>query len=557
MDYAQLVEAYLALEKTSKRLEKVSIISDLIKKCSKDDLSRIIYLLQGKVFPHYDERKIGMSSRLLVKAISHSSGVSASDVERLWRDTGDLGNVAEQLLNKKKQLTLAYRKLDVAKVFDNIRKMSEMEGAGTVMRKIGLFAELLSGAKPDEARFIVRTILEELRVGVAEGVLRDSIAQAYGFNAHDIEKAFDVLVDYGDVALRAREGKLKKLRLQVGKPLRVMLSIKVDNIEEAFKAVGKPALIDQKLDGFRVCIHKKGKNVSLFTRRLEDVTQQFKEVLSIIEKHVNAKSCILDSEFVGYDPKTGKHLPFQHISQRIKRKYNIESVAKKLPVEINVFDILHYNGRDLINEAQEKRRNILEKIIREEDRKIVLTKKLITDDEKKAQKFFKDSLSNGNEGVMIKNLKGIYQPGRRVEGWVKLKDILEPLDLVIVKAEWGEGKRANVLSSFTLACKDGDDYLEIGKVSTGVKEKHEGLTYSELTKTLKPYIISGKGKEVVVKPAIILEVGYEEIQRSPTYSSGFALRFPRVNKLRFDKPVAEITSLGMINRIYSSQRHKK
>ncbi len=555
MDYSELVEVYSALEKTSKRLEKIDIISKLIKKCDKDELITIIYLLRGRVFPDYDERKIGMGSRLILKVINNAAGIHAHDVEKLWRKKGDLGLVAEELMKDKKQTTLMQRKLDVKKVFDNIRKLAELEGEGTVNRKISLIAELLTSAKPSEARFIVRTVLDELRIGVAEGVLRDSIAKAYGLGAADVEKSFNVLVDYGEVALRAMEGKLKKLNLVVGGPLRVMLSIKVDGIKEAFEAVGKPALLEFKLDGFRVVINKKGKDVSLFTRRLENVTKQFKETVSIINEYVKAKSCILDSEFVGYDPKSRRYLPFQNISQRIKRKYDIEAVAKKLPVEINVFDVLHLNGKDLMHIEQEKRRDILEEIIKESKRKIVVTKKLVTADEKRAMKLFDEALALGHEGLMIKNLKSIYQPGRRVGGWVKLKNVLEPLDLVITKCYFGEGKRAGWLTSYMLSCKEGDKLLEVGKVSTGVKEKGEGFTYKKMTKMLRPFIKKQQGQEAIAEPKVIIEVGYEEIQKSPTYSSGFALRFPRFIRDRtVEKKLQDINTLEDIKRLYKQQQ---
>jgi len=210
-----------------------------------------------------------------------------------------------------------------------------------------------------------------------------------------------------------------------------------------------------------------------------------------------------------------------------------------------------------MDEPLKKRREILEKIVKEKKDEVVLTNKLVTDNIKKAKEFFKNALKNGDEGVMIKNLDAVYVPGRYVGGWVKLKNILEPLDLVITGALFGEGKRAKWLTSYFIACKSGKELLEIGKVSTGVKEKAEGLTYKEMTKMLKPLIIKEEGKEVKVKPKIIIEVAYEEIQKSPSYSSGYALRFPRCLKLRSDKPLDEISDLNLINKIYNSQRAKK
>ena len=557
MDYPTLVDVYLALEKTSKRLEKVDIISDLLKKCNIDNLIIVVYLLQGRVFPLCDERKIGMSSRLILKAISQSAGVSLQEVEKLWRKKGDLGIVAEELLSKRKQTTLYRREIDVQKVFDNVRKLAETGGEGTVKRKIGLIVELLNNAKPIEARFIVRTVLDELRIGVADGILRDSIAKAYGFDVKKVERAFDILADFGEVAKRAKKKSLEHIELEVGKPFKVMLAIKVDDIKSAFEAVGKPALLESKIDGFRVTIHKKSNNIKLFTRRMENITKQFGEVIDVINSNVKCKDCILDSEFVGYDPKTKKYLPFQNISRRIKRKYNIEVMAKKFPVEINIFDIVHYNGKDLFQETQEKRRMLIEKIVENKKFKIKLTNKLVTGDEKEADVFFKDALKEGHEGLIFKKLDALYQPGRRVQGWVKLKSVLEPFDLTVTRCYFGEGKRAGWLTSYTLACKAGDKLLEIGKVSTGVKEKGEGFTYRKITKMLKPLIQKQEGKEAIVNPKIVIEVGYEEIQKSPTYSSGYALRFPKVLKVRFDKPVSEITTLDMIKKYYNAQQGKK
>jgi len=555
MDYKELVKVYEELEKTSKRLEKRDIITRLLKEVKEEELDKVIYLLQGRVFANFDERKIGMSSRLILKVISKVSGESVSEVEKKWKKIGDLGKIGEILIEKKKQTTLrGFSKLSVEKVFNNIRKLEELEGEGTVEKKVDLISELLANASPVEARFIIRTVLEELRIGVAEGVLRDAIALAYDTDVNEVEKAFDVLVDYAEVAKRAKEKRLDNLKLIIGKPFRVMLAIKVENIEEAFEDVGKPALWDYKLDGFRVTVHKNNDEIKLFTRKMEEVTKQFAEVLPIIRENVKAKKCILDSEFVGYDVKTKKYLPFQKISQRIKRKYDIEKIGKEFPIEINVFDVLNYEGKDIKNEKQIERRELLEKIIKEKEKKIVLTKKLITDDVDKAKKFFEQSLKAGNEGLIAKKLDAIYQPGRRVEGWVKLKSVMENLDLVIMEAEWGEGKRAKALSSYKLGCKFGNKFLEVGKASTGVKEKAEGLTYNEITKKLKKLITHEKGKIVKVKPELIVEVEYEEIQKSSTYNSGYALRFPRIIRLREDKPISEIASLKQIERLYKGQK---
>ncbi len=556
MYYSTLVEIYSELEKTSKRLEKVDIISRLLKNCTEEYLDKLICLIQGRVFFHNDVREMGMSSKLVLKAIAKSAGVSESEVEREWKVKGDLGSVGEKLISKRKQTTLMKVKLTVNKVFDNLYKLAGLGGKGAVEKKISFVSELLLSAEGSEVRFIIRTVLGELRVGVADGVIRDSIAKAYDADVKQVERAFDISLDFGDVARKAKRKKLSNVMLNVGKPSKVMLAIKVENVNEAFSAVGKPAMLEPKLDGFRVTIHKKNNSVSLFTRSMENVTKQFNEVLPVINENVKCDECILDSEFVGYDQKTKKYLPFQNISQRIKRKYRIDEIAKRFPVEVNVFDILHYNGKDLFNQTQEERRKLIEKIVQKKPYGIKLTEKLITDNEKKAAMFFKKALKEGNEGLIFKKLDACYQPGRRVNGWVKLKTTLEPLDLVIIGADWGTGKRAGVLSSFVLGCKDENGFLECGMLGTGIKEKsEEGVSFKELTKLLKPLIIDEKGRTVKLRPKIVIEVNYEEIQKSPTYSSGFALRFPRLSRIRTnDKSVYDINTLRDIERLYRSQK---
>ena len=556
MDYIKLAEIYSLLEKTTKRLEKADIIANFIKNTKEKEIGHIIYLLEGLVFPPWDERKLGLSSQISIKIISTATGIENDKVVKKWKQLGDLGLVAEEFVKEKKQTTLHKEKLTTEKVFNNFQKLASLTGEGTVSKKINLVSELLSSASPLEAKYIIRTCIGDLRIGVAEGVLRDSIAKAFNIEPVKVEKAADLLVDYAEVIKLAKEGNLEGIKLIPGRPIKAMLSIRVESVKEGFEEVGEPAQFEIKLDGFRVMIHNDGKEVKLFTRRLENVTNQFKELIPIAKTHVKAKSFIIDTEVVGHDSKTGRYLPFQMISQRIKRKYDIEKTAKEFPVEINVFDIVYYDGKSLINETLAERRKLLEKIISEAPKKIVLTKKLVTDDEGKAKKFYKDAIERGLEGVMIKSVEGIYQPGRRVGGWVKFKPTLEPLDLTIVGAEYGTGKRAHMLSSFVLACKDKDKFLECGMMGTGIKEKGEGVTFTELTKLLKPYFIEEKGRYVRIKPHIVIEVGYEEIQKSPKYSSGYALRFPKFSQIRVEKPLDEISSLNDIERVFKSQKGK-
>ncbi len=583
MQYKALVDTYEQLEATTKRLEKTNIITALLKKTNIEDLEIVVLLLQGKLFPGWDESKIGVASRLIIKAINVASGIDNKKIEEEWKKTGDLGKVAENLIGKKSQSTLFKKDLSVKKVFENLRKLATLEGAGTVDKKIKLIAELLTSASPKEAKYIVRNVLEELRVGVGEGSLRDALVWAYVpsvkfkylekekkiemtveerkvYNeaSEEVQHAFDITNEFAVVATALKKSGLKGLKdmsLIAGKPIKAMLYPKAKDIEDAFKGVGKPAALEYKYDGFRLQIHKAKDKITLFTRRLENVTTRFPEVIDYVKDNVRGSSFILDTEAVGFDSKSGKYLPFQSISQRIKRKYDISTLAKKYPVELNIFDIMSYEGKTLLKEPFKKRRRLLEKITKEKPKKIVLAKQLITSDLKKAEQFYKESLKAGEEGIMVKNLEEIYKPGSRVGYGMKVKPVMDPLDLVIVGAEWGEGKRSGWLTSFTIACLKDENYLEIGKVGTGIKElEGEGVSFAALTKMLKPLVVSEKGKSIKVKPKIIIEVNYEEIQRSPTYSSSYALRFPRLVRLREDKALDEISTLEMVETFYKQQK---
>ena len=488
-------------------------------------------------------------------------------------------------MKKKKQISLFPKKLHVKDVFASLRKLSEQEGHGSTDLKLSLISEMLINANPKEAKYIIRTVVDNLRIGVGKGSVRDALIWAffadeigivYNKEKNDIElsednrtkyneisekvqHAYDLTNDFGKVALILKKKGvkgLKELSLEVGKPINVMLFQKAKDIQDAFEIVGRPAVFEHKYDGFRVAIHKNKDKINLFTRRLENVTKQFPEIVDAVKNNVNVDSCILDSEAVGYDPKTKKYVPFQKISQRIKRKYDIDEIASKFPVEVNVFDIIYYNNQNLLKEPFQKRRKILEKTITEKPKYIMLAKQLITSDDKEAAEFYEESLKLGEEGVMAKNLEGIYKPGSRVGYGVKIKSIMEPLDLVIVAADYGEGKRSGWLTSFFLACSDNGELKEIGKVGTGIKELgSEGTSFEELTNLLKPLIIKTSGKYIELKPEIVIEVGYEEIQKSINYSSGYALRFPRFLRLRIDeKTVKDINTLEDVKRLYKQQR---
>jgi len=582
MEYKSLAELYEKLFSTSKRLEKTNHIALFLKKMQESkekSLDYIFLLLRGRVFPDWDDSNIGFAAKMAVKAISQASGISTIDIEKSWKKTGDLGLTAQHTIEKKKQVALFTESLTIEKVYNNILKLAKQEGQGSANHKTQLVAELLTSASAIEAKYIVRLVLEDMRVGIGDSTIRDAMIWSLNQTIFDEEnnihnreeysnlqtifqEAYDISNDWSTVFQKAQDNKLHEIELTLNRPVKVMLFPKALDIKEAFERLGKPCAFEFKYDGFRVEIHREenllnneSAKVTLYTRRLEDVTNQFPDVVDVIKKNVKG-SCILDAEIIGIDVETKRFKPFQEISQRIKRKHGIHEMIKTLPVEIDVFDILYHEGKSLIKEQFIERRKIIESIVIPAPAKINLAKQLITASQEEAEEFFNAALEQSNEGLMAKKLDAPYKPGARVGHGMKIKAMKESLDLVIVKAEYGEGKRAGWLSSFTVACIDEDgSFLEIGKVSTGLKEKtEEGVSFEQLTKQLTPLIIAEQGKEVLVKPNIIIEVGHEEIQRSPTYQSGFALRFPRFLQLREDKSLDEISNIDYVEKLFKDQK---
>ena len=565
MRYLKLAEFYEEASNTTKRLEKIDILSKFLKNLKKED-SDILYLIEGNIYPNYDERKIGISNQLAIKAISKATGTNSKKVVQEWKTIGDIGKVAEKLTKHKKQSTLHSHILTTEKVLENLRKLPELEGKGTVNKKLALITELLTSASPTEALYLIRTVIGDLRIGVQESTIKYGLLKAFFKNNKEyedkIQRAIDNSNDLAVVFQIAIKGKIKELEeihLEVGKPIKAMLAQKAKNIDDAFKKLGKPMAIEYKYDGFRLLIHKTNNKVTLFTRRLENVTKQFPEVEEYIKKFIKGYSFILDSEAVGYDKKTKQYSDFQKISQRIRRKYHIDKLQKNLPVEINVFDILYYNGKSQIDFSFKKRRKLIEKIVINHPYKLISSKHKITSSNKEVEEFYKKALKDNQEGIMMKSLEAEYKPGRRVGHMLKLKPEENELDLVITGGEWGAGKRAGWISSFILSCKKGNKYLEIGKVGTGILEKEtedNKITFESLTKLLRPLITEEKGKKIKIKPQVVVTVTYQDVQRSPNYESKWALRFPRMTLLREDKPLSEIATLEEIEEDFKHSKHE-
>ena len=556
MKYSVLTDTYEKLEKEASKLKKTEILSKLLKKTSTEQLPKVVLLASGKIFSTQSEEKTGIADKIIIKTLIRTTGITEKEIIKKFRDLGDLGIVAEECIKSKKQVSLFKKELTIDLVFSNLQQLSKLEGKGSQERKMDLISQLLSSSKPGEAKYIVRTALETLRIGVAEGIIRDSIAQAFDVDKKTVENAWFLNPDYGEIAKTAKENGMKgleKVNLTIGKPYIVMLGEKSPTLKEALETY-EEVMLEYKYDGIRSQIHKKGDEIKIFTRSLEDVTNQFSDLVELARRGIKCENCIIEGETIGMDPENNQPIPFQQLSRRIQRKYDIKEMVKKIPIRIYLFDIVYVDGKNLINEIYETRRKELKKIIKPIKNKFELSHALITKNLKEAEKFYKESLKEKQEGLMVKNLQAKYQPGRRVGQWLKVKPILEPLDLAIIRAEHGTGKRLKWFGSFTLGClkeSQSNQYLPCGKIGTGLTDEE----FEELTKRLKPLIIQEEGREVKLRPEVIIEVAYEEIQKSPKYESGYALRFPRLIRFKNDRNLPN--ELEKLERLFKQQFKSK
>ncbi len=568
MDYSKICKVYEALEATSRGLEKTDILVGFLGEIRNNP--EFIYLLRGQLFADYESRELGISHQLVIKGVARAAGIRESEVIEDFKELGDLGLAAEKVLGgKKKQMGLFEKKLSVEKVMENLRKLTTIEGSGTVDLKIGYIVDLLHSATAIEAKYIVRTVLADLKIGVGIGILRDAIA-VYCFEpegiedkkacAREVQTAYDKATDFSEVFERACKDELEKIKLLPGRALKVMLFPKAAGIEDAFRIVGRPAAFEYKYDGFRVMVNKgEDGEVKIFTRALENVTRQFPEIVEYVNEHVSGETFILDGEAVGFDSSTNKYTDFQAISQRIRRKHGINEMRNKFPVELVVFDVVYLDGDSLIDVEFAERRKILVGVIREEEKKIVLARQIVTSEEKDVEDFYNAALDDSQEGLMGRRLDSPYKPGARIGYAVKLKPDDSDFDLVITGAEWGTGKRAGWLTSFDVSCRNSsecggvgvsevrDDLLGIGKVSTGLKElRDEGLSFAEMTDMLEKLVTKVDGRHIEVRPEVVVSVRFQDVQRSPTNSSGFALRFPRILRARPDRSVLDIATIDEV-----------
>jgi DNA ligase-1 len=567
MLYASLAEAFERLEQTTSYLEKNSIIVGLLKNAPAEEIEQVVLFLLGRPWPAYVSKETGVGLQQLKKAVAKASGYSSSGVDKLMQEVGDLGEVARRLMTKKKQVTLFTEELTVNKVFDKIKQLPDITGGGSVDRKMDSISELLTSSEPLEAKFIVRTVLGDLRIGVAEGRLRDAIASAFSISPEKVEHAYMLTTDYSLVAKAAAESGekgLRKLGVSVGHPVNPMLAQRAEDIDEILERMGGKAAFELKLDGIRVQVHKDGDEIALFTRRMENYTRMFPDLIGSLKKALKPKRVIVDGELVAIDKQTGKPMPFQEVLKR-RRKYEIKEAAEQIPVGVHFFDVLLSDGKTMLDEPYIKRRAMLEKIVDEIKDKVMVVEQKILSDPAEIQKFMDYAIKIGHEGLVSKDLNSNYRAGRREFVWLKLKPTLETLDLIVVGAHYGRGKRAGVFGSYILAARDEESerFKTVTRCGSGFTDDD----LKELTKMFKKIQIKKPHEDVDIEiecdlyfePKIVFEVAYEEIQVSPEerHTSSMGLRFPRYQRIREDRRPEEITTVREIEELFEIQERRK
>lgn len=555
MEYEKLVELYEAMDSTTKRLEKTAILADFLKMVGEDDpenLPDVTLLSLGRIFPTWSEEELGIGSKLLMKAISLVVGVTPEEVEDQVRDSGDIGSASQELFQRKVQSTLFMRRLNIDKVHQNLVKIADITGGRSQYKKLEILRELLSSATPHEAKYITRTVLEELRVGVGEGTLKDAISRAFNVPKETVERAHMLTNDLGLVAQVAREegvSGLGNLTLKPGKPVKPMLAQLSSDYKITINEMGY-TLCETKYDGIRVQIHREDDEINIFTRRLENITPAVPEITEYIKKAIKPSNFIVEGEIIV--TQEGKPISFQYILQRVRRKYDIERLREQIPLTLYLFDVLYYQ-KPTLDEPLKDRRKLLEEIVDVIPGKLELSKqvKVTPQDSEKALNLFNESIDEGHEGVMLKNPNAPYTPGLRGKKMLKWKATPETLDLVVVGGTYGKGKRAHLIGSFLLALQDEDKKLKtLAHVATGLDDK----TLQELNEISQPIITSKIGRKVEMVPSIIMEVAFSEIVKSPEYESGYSLRFPVVKKIRNDISIEDIDTVERVDSMFQNMK---
>ena len=583
MDYVVIADAYERIEGTTKRLEMTDYLVDLLKNTPKEVISRVVYLTQGKLYPDFEGIEMGVAEKLAIKALTRASGSSESIIQKELQKSGDIGKTAEQQLAKRKQSTFFSKKLTVEHVYETLDKLAKTSGSGTVDLKMALLSGLLTDASPKEAKWLIRTVTGNLRLGIADMTVLDALAIAYGGGKETrekIERAYNISSDLGRVANVVAdlgiEG-IEKFQVMVFEPIRPMLAERLGAPEEILEKFGGKCIAEYKYDGERVQAHKTGNKVKLFSRRLENISNQYPDAVNLIHEQLDAEEAIFEAECVAVDLETGDMRPFQELMHR-RRKYGVEAAITQYPISLFSFDLLYVDGEDLTKQPLPQRRKRLQTIIKLNDRLKPATQKTVNNP-RDLEDFFEEAIEEGCEGLICKSISkdSVYQAGNRGWLWIKYKrdyksEMTDTVDLVVVGAFHGRGKRVGTYGALLLATYNPEDdtFETVTKCGTGFTDANLAKLYETLQRHIVPRknsrVKSTLEADVWFEPYMVLEILGAEVTLSPIHmtamdairkGSGLAIRFPRfTGNYRTDKSPQDATNSKEVLGMYTAQLKK-
>ena len=578
MEFSIIAEIFERMENTTKRIELTNLLVELLKKTPKKIIPNAVYLLQGIIRPNFEGVELGVAEKLAIRAISKSSGLSIKKIEDDYKKCGDLGITASNILKLKTQTTFTAEKITLERVYETLFRIAKLVGKGSQDLKMKYISSLLNDATPLEAKFVLKILLGTLRLGIAENTIMDALAIAFTGkkeNKEQIENAYNVSSDLGKVSLLiATDGidEIKKFKISLFSPIRPMLADRVKSEKEAIKKMSEIFAAEYKLDGERVQIHKQANEVVLFSRRLENITQYYPDIVENVKKSLSVNEGVFEAEIVPVNENTGEFLPFQELMHR-RRKYKLEKAISQYPITVNFFDVLYFDKKDCLNLEYSERRKILEKLVNEDDFS-KLVPMLLVKNENEIEDFLENSINSGCEGLMLKTLDAPYRAGARGSNWLKLKreyrnELGDSLDLIVIGAYFGRGRRTGLYGTLLLGTynPDKDNFPSVCKVGTGFTDESLDQLYQILSNkiTLKKNsrVVSEMEADVWFEPELVLEIVASEITLSPIHKtglnlirkgSGFALRFPKfTGKIRYEKAVEDASTDEEVLTLYNGQ----
>jgi DNA ligase-1 len=561
--FALFVNVCEKIQSSASKNKKIDILSKYLAKLSEDSLPIAARFLGGRIFPKGSALSLNLGFTTILNSLCEIAELTTTEIQQIYLKYGDLGKLGEYAISKKHTVPLFQQHekqdtLTISYVFSILKKIADIEGAGSNKDKKKNLAGLLISCSPLEGKYLIKIMNGELRIGLVEGLVELALAKAFDSSIKDIREAMLLSGDIGNVSLLAKNKTLNSIKVRPLSPLSFMLADVMFTAEEVINYYGKSLICEYKYDGIRVQLHKFRDTIKMFSRKLEDIAFAFPEIVeafkneSLNSLYFKSSDFILDGEIIGF--KNSKPLHFQELQKRLRRKKLTDKFAELVPVIYVVYDIMYLEGEQLIKQPLSKRKEILSKI--QFRQPLLNSTYILTDSIVKIVDLFNQSKEMGHEGLVIKDPSSQYHPGKRGRHWIKLKKELDTIDAVIVIAEYGHGKRAGVLSDYTFAVKDssnGRNNLKvIGKAYSGLTDRE----IYEMTDRLRLATIKNEGYRLLVRPEIILEVAFDSIQKSNRHNSGFSLRFPRIKSIRTDKSLAEVDSLQKVIQIYEKQVHQ-